>query len=725
MTNLLDRVALELTDPLGQWQPYLCDAREVSITRGGSRKGVLPAIDVGTLSVTFVNAADPDDDVNIRPNTGVRVRQIGREVEVYSLAYSDHANKAAWAVSAESSKWTVGVGSISGSTLVFGNGGWAATGYFVTYPDAPAPLRVQRMLHGLTVGALYRVDVVTRYNGSRGATFGLSVPGGTEFGVLPMHATNTSGVASTGTFRATAASLPLWISQPTTQFIELLSIRVTRLDSPATPVFTGKVQDVAITSDKDGNQFVHLVATDAVQSHANITRYGAVTEGGALFEPWSARISRLSGSALAPVATPPANPKRTIYTQVNTAELDGWRRFGTAPSGIELDPLVGGTWFGGSIWHQTKHSTTPVTQAAGVYGVERTITGLTPGAIYTVDGKFCSGWAAPGGEPDQYADQYAIGVAGIGWGAAVEGNNNLTAFAPFTFTATSTSHTVRVSLAETTTRTTLTGVFEFLFVRGVTVVENSTDPYVLQDTAYESSLASHFDLACNSVGARWWVDRDNVTQFRRWDNKEPVAIQFGDTHLSPAGFGNFNEAMVGLTMADFDALWAGKTFADFNTYWSAQGFRDTLHACVNDVQVSYDTRSVVNDLDVANHGRDATTGNTLDVTSKYSNESSVAAWGPRRSTLDVSLYTGGTHASDVLKRSLDLFGVADTAERFPTRVRFNATDHAALMPDLDVHTRVTVRRKGAVYTCRVLGIEHEITPDGWHINLELAKDTAA
>lgn len=72
-------------------------------------------------------------------------------------------------------------------------------------------------------------------------------------------------------------------------------------------MFTGVILDVDVEDRLDKNRglvnsYVTIHAVDAVQAHANTTRYGAIAAGG--YERWEERIRRLSLSSLAPVNAP-------------------------------------------------------------------------------------------------------------------------------------------------------------------------------------------------------------------------------------------------------------------------------------------------------------------------------------------------------------------------------------------------------------------------------------
>lgn len=51
-------------------------------------------------------------------------------------------------------------------------------------------------------------------------------------------------------------------------------------------------------------------------------------------------------------------------------------------------------------------------------------------------------------------------------------------------------------------------------------------PYQLGRTVYESSVSNHLTLACNSVGAMWWLDPAGAVRFqpRRWDADNAILM---------------------------------------------------------------------------------------------------------------------------------------------------------------------------------------------------------
>ncbi len=79
--------------------------------------------------------------------------------------------------------------------------------------------------------------------------------------------------------------------------------------TPALPIFTGNILDVDTAyalNKKTGklSTYVTVTIVDAVAAHTNVTRYGAVTAGGAGYESWANRIIRLAASSTATINPP-------------------------------------------------------------------------------------------------------------------------------------------------------------------------------------------------------------------------------------------------------------------------------------------------------------------------------------------------------------------------------------------------------------------------------------
>lgn len=82
------------------------------------------------------------------------------------------------------------------------------------------------------------------------------------------------------------------------------------------PLFTGRVVDVAgdyplNKSTGHGRSVTTVTVADAVKLHGETPRYGV--SGGVGFETFEARITRLAGSALAPISPPVEGAPREVY----------------------------------------------------------------------------------------------------------------------------------------------------------------------------------------------------------------------------------------------------------------------------------------------------------------------------------------------------------------------------------------------------------------------------
>ena len=285
--------------------------------------------------------------------------------------------------------------------------------------------------------------------------------------------------------------------------------------------------------------------------------------------------------------------------QVST-DLDGWATFGTVTGvtrTISRKSIVAIPAAGLALHIEGNATATGGSYTTGTTGISRTLTGLTIGRDYTISGKaVLTNAAAP-------VNIYRFAVTGIGNGSSVtlSGTSTLQDIPDYTFTATATSHVIEIEAAENYS-VTATGVTESVAFDTIQVTRNGTDIiFRLQDTIYNSSLVDHFDLATRSVGAYWWVNKENVTQFiQDYSYNTPIA-----------------------------------TFSDE----SGEGL---LH--YTNIATSFDTRSVVNDVTLNNFGTREEIGNPgkktlLEASYNGSDATSKSDWGPRRYTAETNLYT--------------------------------------------------------------------------------------
>lgn len=279
--------------------------------------------------------------------------------------------------------------------------------------------------------------------------------------------------------------------------------------------------------------------------------------------------------------------------------LDGWANFGTLTNNtftIEHTAITSLLPETGIIRKATA-SATGGSYSTGNFGVEKTYTGLTVGRQYVVSGKAILMTASTPG------NIYRFAVTGIGNGSSVTlTSTTVGATIPsYTFTATSTTHVVQIELAETFT-VSATGTQEHVAFYDYALTRTATDlSYRLQDNMITDSLVKHFDIATQSVGAAWWIDKNNVTQFAQ----------------------------------DFDQVEPSCTFADVvgdgNVYF-------------NDIGVSFDTSALVNQIVFKNAGvRRALRGNSdveaYEVEWIESDNTSIDNWGARQFALETNLQT--------------------------------------------------------------------------------------
>jgi hypothetical protein len=232
----------------------------------------------------------------------------------------------------------------------------------------------------------------------------------------------------------------------------------------------------------------------------------------------------------------------------------------------------------------------------GTKGIEKTYTNLQIGRQYILSGKAILLTAAVPGN----IYRFAVNTIGNGSSVTLTSTTVGATIPSYTFTATSTSHTVQIELAETVS--VIVGVMEHVAFYDFALTRVATDlSYRLQDNAIEASLLDHFDLATQSVGAYWWVDKNNVTQFTQdFDYSYPV--------------GTFSDVI-----------------ADGNLYYT-------------DIKTSFDTSAVINDISFSNAGvRQASFGSDkLEAYSVDWNQNlpaSVTDWGARNYDLQTNLHT--------------------------------------------------------------------------------------
>ena len=312
-----------------------------------------------------------------------------------------------------------------------------------------------------------------------------------------------------------------------------------------------------------------------------------------------AKVGAVNATAAAAGSTSVLSSSASGYITAPDLPLDGWANFGTVTNNTftlthtvipALTPTTGFLRTGTS-------TATGGTYTTGAVGMQKTYTNLTAGRQYIVSGKAILRTA---GVP---ANIYRFAVTGIGNGTSVTLTSTTTGatIPDYTFTASSSTHTVEIELAETFTVSKI-GVQESVAFYEYKLTRVATDlAYRVQDNLLTGTLVDHFDLATQSVGAYWWVDKNNVTQFAQ----------------------DFDYVLPTATFSD--------TMADGNIYY-------------NDIATSYDTANIVNQITVDNIGSRRTSSGSdrfeeFNVAWSDSDTTSVTDWGARRVDLNTNLRT--------------------------------------------------------------------------------------
>lgn len=206
----------------------------------------------------------------------------------------------------------------------------------------------------------------------------------------------------------------------------------------------------------------------------------------------------------------------------------------------------------------------------------------------------------------------------------------------------------------------------------VALPEEPTTPYPweCQDVAYTSSLANHFNLACQTIGANWWVGADNVTRFRGPDAADSPATTFSDE------------------------------------------LEDALQYL--DIVIGAGTKRIVNVLKIENRGR-GNDGNTFDVATTFQDNDSVAAWGVRAASTDMSVWDADTVLSG---RAQEIFDAYADPVREVDQIVWDAMQDPSTAAALDIQSSIGVLFGGEPFDTRIVGVTHEIGPASWIMTID-------
>ena len=215
---------------------------------------------------------------------------------------------------------------------------------------------------------------------------------------------------------------------------------------------------------------------------------------------------------------------------------------------------------------------------------------------------------------------------------------------------------------------------------------NAYPGYKLSATVYEGSLASHLDLACDSVGAAWYIDKLGQLRFSTTLTDYITAVFTDGSHT--------------------------ETVANPLNYYG--------------LNIEYDPKNHINYLEIENKGiieDPANPGNELDATTKtvYADVYSIAGNGYLKEDLKTNLYTEGAYASSLETRAAEILDAFSTPEPLITKIFFNVQENFTAAQLETLHL-VEVWHESIKYTLRVAGISATISPTEWLLEVDLVKD---
>ena len=361
-----------------------------------------------------------------------------------------------------------------------------------------------------------------------------------------------------------------------------------------------------------------------------------------------------------------------------SGDLDGWTRVGSKPANIAYYTNEGirrGTVGPLQALYLESLATGAATLAADTFGIQRTVE-VENGKAYrlkaSITGAYTSGPSATQGQTYRLVADSEEGDPGD-----VPSATGTVELPPVEFVASGSTATIQVLLAESLSVAGAQNEVEKVAIHSIELLELATDfPTRLRGTVYESNLSNHFDLACNSVGASWYVAKDGVTRFRLPGAALPVSAVFSD-----------------------------ETSPEAVSYV--------------DITAGFDTRSTVNRIEATNYGVDET-GELEDNDELIVQDlESQATYGVYRSTIALNLYDESPYDDSFEERLNELLEAHKEPRPIVSAIRWNAQEDLALAAALEVGQRITVRYRGVDYDCQIVSIQHDITPTRWMVTLHL------
>lgn len=364
---------------------------------------------------------------------------------------------------------------------------------------------------------------------------------------------------------------------------------------------------------------------------------------------------------------------RDIVLVLDPGDTDGWLRIGTRPENVAYFTATGlrrSAGVGAGVLHLESISTGAGSIPLGSAGLQRRLTGLTPGASYRFTAQLTA-------EPGSLSRAYQLGVGTIlGDAVTAPEDGSSVALPPLEFVATATSVMLRIVNAEDVLYAGPDADTERAAFTRLVVAELDTDVRQrLRDTVYESNLANHFDLACNSVGATWYVDTAGVTRFIPTPEALPLSAIFSDRRQDGA-----------LEYVDIAA--------------------------------GYDTLATINRIEASNYGigEDGLEDNqTLVVEDRESQQD----YGIQSARVDVNLYDQPPYDSAFADRLQQLLDDHSEPELFVSEIRWNAQEDMSVLTRLDIGQRVRVRYRDTWQDSQIVSLLHHTTGTRWMTSINL------
>lgn len=388
------------------------------------------------------------------------------------------------------------------------------------------------------------------------------------------------------------------------------------------------------------------------------------------------RLYYASVAALTSAGVNTWSNSRSTMLVLDAGDLDGWSRTGTKPANISYYTTEG-LRRGAQSLHLESLSTGAATLAADTFGIERTFT-TEVGKAYVFRAQVTGNYTGTPSATQGATYRLAVGAT-LGDTAELTTATGTIELPEMEFIASSTSTTLKVLLGEALTISGAQNEVEKVAVNTIRLLELDTDyPQRLRSTVYESNLANHFDLACNSVGATWYVAKDGVTRFRLPGALLPVSAVFSDESTPGA-------------------------------------------VSYVDIVAGYDTRTTVNRIEATNYGVDETGEFEENEALIVEDTASQAAYGVYRSTLEMNLYDVAPYDTTFADRLDDLLAAYSTPAPVVSRIRWNAQEDLELATALEVGQRLHVRYRGSDYNVQIVNISHDISPRRWMVTLDLTQ----